>query len=70
MFTELETVCHISINGTDCRIEGLNPFNSQWYSHKMKAPECDMKSLFALELPYCLGVRSVRLRKLIGSLDI
>lgn len=30
--------CLVTVDGTDCRIEEIKPFNRGWYSHKFKGP--------------------------------
>ena len=33
-----ESICKMTVDGTDCRIEEPQPFDRQWYSHKFRGP--------------------------------
>jgi hypothetical protein len=32
------SICKVTLDGTDCRIQEPTPFNPRWYSHKFKGP--------------------------------
>jgi hypothetical protein len=32
------SICKVTVDGTDCRINEPKPFNPKWYSHKFKGP--------------------------------
>jgi hypothetical protein len=33
-----DSICKITLDGTDCKIQEPFPFDPRWYSHKFKGP--------------------------------